>query len=152
MRYCWFGQMSPGEMLPGQLSPWQLTSVLDAPRYLLLKFGQNRVSNSWDIRWGVLLLLLLLLLLGKVKPTPSSTGTELQTGTELGKTLEWVVAGRFDTYHQLFTHWMKRSSGRDNHFSFIYGCLLERKIFQTRLRLNESKQLGISFFDFVCEH
>ena len=52
------------------------------PNNLLLKFGQNRVSNSWDIRWGFLFLLLLLLL-GKVKPTLSSTGTELQTGTEL---------------------------------------------------------------------
>ena len=143
--------MSPGHMLPGQMSPWQFASFKYGPKLLPLKFGQNWVSNRWDIRW-FFLFLLLLLLLGKVKPTPSSTGTELQTGTELGKTLEWVVAGRFDTYHQLFTHWMKRSSGRDNHFSFIYGCLLERKIFQTRLRLNESKQLGISFFDFVCEH
>ena len=48
----------------------------DVPRYLLLKFGQNQVVNSWDIRWGFFLLLSLL---GKVKPTPSSTGTELQT-------------------------------------------------------------------------
>ena len=57
-------------MLHGQMSTWQLEPVLDVPRYLLLKFGQNRVSKSWDIRWGfLLLLLLLLLLLGKVKPT-----------------------------------------------------------------------------------
>ena len=74
LRYCWYGQMSPGEMFPGQMSPWQLKSVLEVFKYLLLKFGQNRVSNSWDIRWGFLFLLLLL---RKVKPTPSSTGTEL---------------------------------------------------------------------------
>ena len=42
-------------------------------RYLLLKFGQNWVSNSGDIRWGFLLVLLR----GK------ATGTELQTETEL---------------------------------------------------------------------
>ena len=68
--------MSPREMLPGQMSPWQIKSVQDVSRYLLLKYGQNGVSNSWDIRWGFFLLLSLL---GKVKPTPSSTGTELQT-------------------------------------------------------------------------
>ena len=60
--------MSPGEMLPGQMSWWQLKSVLYVHRNLLLKFGQNWVSNSWDIRWGFLLSLLLWLLLGKVKP------------------------------------------------------------------------------------
>ena len=31
------------------MSPWQLESVLDDPRILPLKFGQNRASNSWDI-------------------------------------------------------------------------------------------------------
>ena len=36
-------------MLPGQMSLWQLESVQDSPRNLRLKFGQNRVSNSWDI-------------------------------------------------------------------------------------------------------
>ena len=81
LRYCWYGQMSPGEMLPGQMSPWQLKSLLDVPRYLLLNFGQNRVSNSWDIRWGFFLLLLH----GKLTPTPNSNGTALQTGTEIGK-------------------------------------------------------------------
>ena len=56
-------------MLPGQMSTWDLKSVLDVPRYLLLKFGENRVSKSWDIRWGFLFFLLLSLLLGKVMPT-----------------------------------------------------------------------------------
>ena len=41
--------MLPGQLLPGQMSPWQLSSVKDCPRNLLLKFGQNQVSNSWDI-------------------------------------------------------------------------------------------------------
>ena len=36
-------------MLPGQMSQWHLESVLDVPRNLRLKFGKNRVSNSWDI-------------------------------------------------------------------------------------------------------
>ena len=36
-----------GHMLPGQMSPWQLASVKDGPRNLILKFGQNQVSNSW---------------------------------------------------------------------------------------------------------
>ena len=41
--------MLHGQMLPGQMSPWQLKSVQDCPRNLHLKFGQNRVSNSWDV-------------------------------------------------------------------------------------------------------
>ena len=41
--------MLPGQMLPGQMSSWQLESVHEGPRSLHLKFGQNRVSNSWDI-------------------------------------------------------------------------------------------------------
>ena len=41
--------MSQGQMLPEQMSSWQLTIVKDGPRSLPLKFGQNRVSNSWDI-------------------------------------------------------------------------------------------------------
>ena len=41
--------MSPWQMLPGQMSLWQLESVQDSHRNLRLKFGQNRVSNSWDI-------------------------------------------------------------------------------------------------------
>ena len=46
----WHGQMSSGQMLPRQMSPWQLASVKEGLRnLLLLKFGQNRVSNSWDI-------------------------------------------------------------------------------------------------------
>ena len=36
-------------MLPVQMSPWQLASVKDGPTNLPLKFGQNGVSNSWDI-------------------------------------------------------------------------------------------------------
>ena len=36
-------------MLIGQMSLWQLTSVKGGPRNLTLKFGHNRVSNSWDI-------------------------------------------------------------------------------------------------------
>ena len=39
------------------MSPWQLESVQGGPRNLPLKFGQNRVNNSWDIAdiefvWG----------------------------------------------------------------------------------------------------
>ena len=41
--------MLTGQMLPGQMSLWQLGCVKDGPRNLRLKFGQNRVSNSWDI-------------------------------------------------------------------------------------------------------
>ena len=41
--------MSSGQMLLGQTSPWQLTFIEEGPRNLRLKFGQNRVSNSWDI-------------------------------------------------------------------------------------------------------
>ena len=41
--------MLPGQMLPGQMSPYQLESVLEVPRNLPLKFGQNRAGNSWDI-------------------------------------------------------------------------------------------------------
>ena len=35
-----------------------MESVLEVLRCLRLKFGQNRVSNSWDIWWGVLVLVL----------------------------------------------------------------------------------------------
>ena len=31
------------------MSLWQLEPVQDGPRNLPLKFGKNRVSNSWDI-------------------------------------------------------------------------------------------------------
>ena len=41
--------MLQGQMLSGQMSPLQLKSVQDCPRNLNLKFGQNQVSNSWDI-------------------------------------------------------------------------------------------------------
>ena len=41
--------MTPGQMLPGQMSLWQLVSVKEGPRSLPLKFGQNWVSNIWDI-------------------------------------------------------------------------------------------------------
>ena len=41
--------MSPGQILPEQMSLLQFKSVQDGPRNLCLKFGQNRVSNSWDI-------------------------------------------------------------------------------------------------------
>ena len=36
-------------MLPGQMSMWQSEFVQEGPRNLSLKFGQNCVSNSWDI-------------------------------------------------------------------------------------------------------
>ena len=36
-------------MLPGQVLPWQLESVQDGPSNLILKFGQNQVSNNRDI-------------------------------------------------------------------------------------------------------
>ena len=32
-----------------RLLPWHLASVKDGPRNLRLKFGQYRLSNSWDI-------------------------------------------------------------------------------------------------------
>ena len=41
--------MSQGQMQDRKMSLWQLESVQDGPRNLTLKFGQNRVSNSWDI-------------------------------------------------------------------------------------------------------
>ena len=41
--------MSPGQMLPGQMSPRELKSIQYGPRNLPIKFGQNRVSKSWDI-------------------------------------------------------------------------------------------------------
>jgi len=41
--------MSPKQMLPGQISPRQLASIKDGPINIPLRFGQNRVSNSWDI-------------------------------------------------------------------------------------------------------
>ena len=37
------------QILPGNMSQWQLASIKEGPRNLPLKFGQNRVSNSWDI-------------------------------------------------------------------------------------------------------
>ena len=43
------GQMLPGQMFSVQMSSWQLTSVKDGSRKLIMKFGQNQVSNSWDI-------------------------------------------------------------------------------------------------------
>ena len=36
-------------MLPGQMSSLHLKSVSVGPRNLPFKFGQNWVSNSWDI-------------------------------------------------------------------------------------------------------
>ena len=47
-----------GQMLPIQMLLWQFESVQDGPGNLPLKFGQNKVSNSWDIAeikfvWGV---------------------------------------------------------------------------------------------------
>ena len=36
-------------MLPEQISPWHLESFLDVPRNLPLKFGQNLVSNRYNI-------------------------------------------------------------------------------------------------------
>ena len=49
--------MLPWQMLPGQMSLWQFKYVQDGLRNLPLKFGHNRVSNSWDIAdieflWG----------------------------------------------------------------------------------------------------
>ena len=41
--------MSPGQILPEQMSPLQFKYVQDGPRNLSLKFGQNRLRNSWDI-------------------------------------------------------------------------------------------------------
>ena len=41
--------MLQGQILPVQMSLSQLKSVQDGSRNLPLKFGQNLVSNSWDI-------------------------------------------------------------------------------------------------------
>ena len=41
--------MSQAQMLPEQMSLSQLEYVKKGPRNLLLKFGQNQISNSWDI-------------------------------------------------------------------------------------------------------
>ena len=41
--------MLPGRLMPGQMSSWQLESAQEGPRNLPFKYGQNRVSNSWDI-------------------------------------------------------------------------------------------------------
>ena len=49
VRYCWHGQMSSGLILRGQISPWHMASVKDGSRNLPLKFGQNWLSNSWNI-------------------------------------------------------------------------------------------------------
>ena len=56
LRYSWYGQILPGQMLPGQISLWQLESIQYGPGNLPLKFGQNRVNNSWyftDIEFAV---------------------------------------------------------------------------------------------------
>ena len=49
MGYSWYGQMLQGQISPGQMLLWQLEIVQDGSRNLPLKFGQNRVSNSWDM-------------------------------------------------------------------------------------------------------
>ena len=36
-------------MLTEQMLPWQLASVIEGTRNLPLKFGQNLVTNCWDI-------------------------------------------------------------------------------------------------------
>ena len=36
-------------LLPGEMSLWQVESVQDGSRNLTLEFGQNWISNSWDI-------------------------------------------------------------------------------------------------------
>ena len=57
--YLWSKSPVTAEIFPmllRQMSLWQLDSVLDFPRNLCLKFGQNRVSNSWDIWWGLFFL------------------------------------------------------------------------------------------------
>ena len=47
--YSWYGKNLSKQILPVQMSPWHLESVKDGHRNLPLKFGQNRVSISWDI-------------------------------------------------------------------------------------------------------
>ena len=47
--YLIWSQMSLEQMLPWQMSSWHLASVEDGPRNLSLKFGQNLISNRWDI-------------------------------------------------------------------------------------------------------
>ena len=49
LSYSWHGKKLSGQILPVQMLPWHLESVKDGPRSLPLKFGQNRVSISWDI-------------------------------------------------------------------------------------------------------
>ena len=43
----WFKKVSPGQMLPGQI--WPMASGKKGLRTPPFKFGQNGVSNSWDI-------------------------------------------------------------------------------------------------------
>ena len=49
LRYFYYGQMSPGQMFYGQSFTVAFGNIQDGPRNLPLKFGQKRVSNSWDI-------------------------------------------------------------------------------------------------------
>ena len=60
-----------------------MESVLEVLRCLRLKFGQNRVSNSWDIWWGVLLLVLLVLLVVVVTGVKQSQLQVLRLKTEV---------------------------------------------------------------------
>ena len=94
--------MLQGQISPGQMSLWQLEIVQDGSRNLPLKFGQNRVSNSWDM-------LCLNYLPGWVggengnKAISASIGVEVELSwveAELGKNStkgEGVSNGRFFT-------------------------------------------------------
>ena len=48
LSHCWYVKMSPGHMMPEHMLSRQLEYVKDILRKLPEKFGQNRISNSWD--------------------------------------------------------------------------------------------------------
>ena len=93
MRYFWYGQMSPWQMLPGQMSLRQLESVQDSPRNLSLKFGQNCVSNSWniaDIEVVVVLLRVAGWVGGRVGGLSENGNKAISASIEVEVELSWV--------------------------------------------------------------
>ena len=83
--------MLPGEMLNGQISLWQLASVKDGSRNLSLKFGQNQVSNSWDIA-DIEFVVLLLQMGGRVGGVSEFENKAISASIEVEVELSWVEA------------------------------------------------------------
>ena len=73
-----------------------------------------------------------LLLLGKVKPTPSSTGTELQIGTELGNTAHKYVCPPPHFYRAMVTKtiWKTKKEG-----ALISKGAWQKKLFVGKLAI-----------------